>query len=168
MLDLKSNKWKTFDGSYRNIYDASKPLIKLESLNKPSEEIWNELWEELYHQGDVGIASYVAIPQLFRIYREKQWIDFQLPNFTSAVERARFENHNPKLPEWLTQDYFSALHDISQYCLENVKKDFDEDYSRAVLLLMAILLKDLESYELLDKISIGDEEKVLELYYENV
>ena len=166
MLNLDSDKWKTLKGGYGIIYDASIPLKKLESAPHPDEKIWNELWEELFHQGDVGIASYAVIPTLFKIYKKNNWIDFQLPNFTSAIERARFENHNPALPEWLSVKYFQSLEAIAKYCLENFKNYSNENFSRAVLLLIAILAGDLESFELLDKISIGDEKKAIKLYYE--
>lgn len=40
-------------GGYRIPYDASAPLIQLEA----GRHVWDELWNELHHQGDVGDAS---------------------------------------------------------------------------------------------------------------
>jgi hypothetical protein len=36
------------------------------------ELVWDELCNELHHQGDVGLASYAAIPQLVRISEERR------------------------------------------------------------------------------------------------
>jgi hypothetical protein len=37
---------------------------------------WQELWEELHHQGDVGDASYAAVPELVRIHRSESAVDW--------------------------------------------------------------------------------------------
>ena len=166
MLSLDADEWKTFIGGYRSAYDASVALKILENQNQPSEAVWNELWENLYHQGDVGIASYAAVPQIFRIYREKKWLDYHLPNFAAAVEEARTEERNPVVPDWLAQDYFGALRETAQYCLANSENVSDKNFSRAVLMLTAILLKEKGIFDLLDFVSIGEEERVLEVYNE--
>jgi hypothetical protein len=167
MLSLDDDKWKGFDGGYRINYDASIALRKLESLTQPNEKIWNELWEELFHQGDVGIASYACVPQIYRIYCEKEWIDHQLPNFVSAIEQARHESHNPELPKWLEQDYLSSLYETAHYCLSYGKEITDKNFSRSIMLLTAVLMKEFALAQLIELISIGDEEKIMELYCEN-
>jgi len=164
MLSLDANEWKTFSGGYRSVYDVSVPLKGLENQNEPGEEIWNELWENLYHQGDVGIASYAAVPQIFRIYRKKDWLDYHLPNFAAAVEEARTKEQNPAVPDWLEKDYFNALRETAQYCVANSKSVNDRNFSRALLLLTAILLREKGVFNLLDSVPIGEEEKVLEVY----
>jgi hypothetical protein len=166
MLSLNDDKWKGFEGGYRINYDASITLKKLESLTQPSEKIWNELWEELFHQGDVGLASYACVPQLYRIYHEKKWIDFQLPNFVSAVEQARNEEHNPVLPKWLEEEYFDALFKVAHYCLDKGKKLTDKNFTRAMVLLTATLMKEFALARLVETIEVGDEEKVIEIYCE--
>jgi hypothetical protein len=64
MLPLSDPKWRTFDGGYRDKYDASVPLARLESEIEGLDSVWSELWENLHHQGDVGIGSYAAIPHI--------------------------------------------------------------------------------------------------------
>ncbi len=69
MIDLDDPIWKTFKGGYRVKYDASirlKELEKTEDTNR-IEEILKEFWEELYHQGDVDLASYFSLPHLIRV-----------------------------------------------------------------------------------------------------
>lgn len=63
MLALDDPRWKTLEGGYRVVYDASIALARLER----GEDVWKELWNELHHQGDVGESSYAAVPHLVRI-----------------------------------------------------------------------------------------------------
>ena len=55
---------KEFDGVYRDRYDASIALSNLENSNEDPDQIWSELWKNLHHQGDVGIASYAVVPHI--------------------------------------------------------------------------------------------------------
>ena len=74
MRTLDDIIWKNLTGGYQVPYDASIALKKLEDSSSEKEEeiIWNELWDELYHQGDIGTASLLTIPQLIRIYKIKK------------------------------------------------------------------------------------------------
>ena len=65
-MTLDDKIWSGCEGGYRYIYDASIPLKRFEKTNDPIviSEIWNEFWNELHHQGDVGLASYWALPQI--------------------------------------------------------------------------------------------------------
>jgi hypothetical protein len=60
MLSLEDRKWQEFHGGYRVSYDASVALRSIQD----GIDVWDELWEELHHQGDVDIASYASVPQL--------------------------------------------------------------------------------------------------------
>src|SRR5215469_1203330 len=61
MLGLTDKPWTELIGGYRTAFDPRPALHKLES-NVHAKEAWHELWEELHHQGDVGEASYAAVP----------------------------------------------------------------------------------------------------------
>jgi len=82
---------------YKTPYD---PFPVLERLNSNRESAISELWENLYHQGDVGSASYAAVPQLV----EKGEL-----SLVGAIECARQSEHNPKIPEMFEKEYFKAL-----------------------------------------------------------
>jgi hypothetical protein len=164
MLSLDAKEWKELQGGYRLRYDASVPLRLLESGSEPDEKIWDELWGNLYHQGDVGIASYAAVPQVFRIYQSKGWLDYHLPNLARSVEEARRKDDNPDVPDWLRSDYEAALKEIVRYCLDRASEQSDKNFARALLLLIAILLNEEGVYDLLDFVQIGDEARALQLY----
>lgn len=66
LLSLDDPLWPALEGGYGVPYDASLALKAL----KAGEDVWHELWEELHHQGDVGVASYAAVAQLVDICAE--------------------------------------------------------------------------------------------------
>lgn len=84
-------------GGYQTPYS---PWSALELLNTNSEQATDDLWENLYHQGDVGTASYAAVPLL---------VEYGLLSLVAAIEVARHEEHNPELPEQLSLAYHQAL-----------------------------------------------------------
>jgi len=164
MLSLEAKEWAVFDGGYRQPYDASVQLKLLESADKPETQVLDELWLNLYHQGDVGVASYAAIPQLSRIYQKHNWLDFRLPGLAAAIERSRFRDGNPPVPDWLIIDYRDGLKSIAQYCLSRVDDQSERNLAKAVVKLVAILFKERGLFDLIDFVEIGDEARALELY----
>jgi len=91
------NESKQFNGGYGIPYDSKPALEKL--LTSHNEAI-SELWENLYHQGDVGLASYAAGPALVQAGEL---------SLTAAIEVARNSGTNPELPESLREKYEQAL-----------------------------------------------------------
>lgn len=167
MLDLNAEEWRSFDGGYRQPYDATPVLRILAGSNKPSEEAWSEIWNNLYHQNDVGVASYATLPWLLRIYREKGWIDFELPTYAYAIEAARREEDNPEVPDWLADEYHAAVDSVLIHCLSMRTRSSDPNFRKAVVLLAAIIIEASSIAELIDTVEIGDEEMAIEAYYDS-
>ena len=59
-------------------------------------QILSELFQELYHQGDVGLASYFALPHLIRIGIEKHIDCYEIPLLVASVEIQR-KSDNPEI-----------------------------------------------------------------------
>jgi len=97
-------------GGYKIPYDATHAL---EALVSDRESAMSELWENLYHQGDVGSASYAAVPELVKHG------EFAL---VAAIEIARHEVGNPSIPVELASQYHSALEEV----LKSIPKDEDQ------------------------------------------
>jgi hypothetical protein len=72
----------------------------LERLNFDRETSMVELWENLYHQGDVGSASYAAVPAL---------VDAGELSLVAAIEVASKSTHNPVIPKEIYTIYKKAL-----------------------------------------------------------
>ena len=88
MLALDDSRWKTYKGGYGVKYDASIPLRRLFE-GGARQKIWNELWEELHHQGDVGTASYAAVPHLLEFARVSKKLDWNVFGLIATIELAR-------------------------------------------------------------------------------
>lgn len=139
MVNLNSNIWSSLEGGYKQPYDASVPLRKLEAAGTASEVavLYEELWNELHHQGDVGIASYLAVPHLVRIARDKKLFDWNLLGLCCTIEQQRHQEGNPALPVEFTTEYMAALSDLSQLVLENFKGDMNDELMRTALSALA-------------------------------
>ena len=88
---------KISNGGYGIPYDPKPALKKLSSSH---DEAISELWENLYHQGDIGIASFEAVPTLVQAGEL---------SLVAAIEVARNTETNPKLPSGLEKEYKLAL-----------------------------------------------------------
>ncbi len=88
---------KISNGAYGMPYDFAPAIRKLSTSH---EEAISELWENLYHQGDVGLASYFAVPTLVRAGEL---------SLVATIEVARNSESNPKLPENFKEEYTRAL-----------------------------------------------------------
>ena len=98
MISFDDKRWEGLMGGYKLVYDPRPALRKLESSSAAIEPIWHELWEDLHHQGDVGEASYAAVPSRSA---EPDWNPYGL---VAVVEIERHRKGNPPLPEWIADD----------------------------------------------------------------
>ena len=97
-------------GGYRIPYDA-KPA--LDRLSKDRDSALSELWENLYHQGDVDTASYAAVPIL---------VESGVLSLVAAIEVARHNDRNKGVPDFLLAEYNSAL----KNAVKNIPDDEDQ------------------------------------------
>lgn len=167
MLPLNDPKWKELAGGYRIPFDASIPLSKLENSANDTETIWSDLWENLYHQRDVGIASYAAIPHLVRIIRDRKILDWNPFGLAVAIELARVDGKNPELPDWLKQAYFQAYKDMAEYACESMSQEWDSDLLRSALSLIAIIKGNRDLAELIYEVEEGYEKKAPEINFDS-
>lgn len=140
-MDLDNKIWSTFNGGYKIPFDASIPLKKLRSTSdlKVIADIFADLWGNLHLQGDVGLASYLAVPQLVTICIDKKSFDWNFVGLCVVIEHCRQAEHNPKLPTEYNDIYFDALKKFEQYLLDNFKSIKDPTTLRLTLSLLATL-----------------------------
>ena len=137
MLSLDNKRWQTLVGGYRVPFDPRPQLSKL-AANRDTKAAWHELWEELHHQGDVGEASYAAVPHLVRIYRQRGVIDWNTYAIVAVIELARDSGKNPELPEWLKEDYLQAIRELAEVGAVEVLKSTNFEDIQAILSILAI------------------------------
>ena len=130
MLDLNDPRWSDLKGGYRVPYD---PRPALARLRDEPDEVWDEFWNELHHQGDVGEASYAVVPHLIAIHRERDVPDWQMYAIIACIEQCRTERRNPPLPEWLKDSYWAAWRDVTALGCRDLARTDDETTVRAIL-----------------------------------
>jgi len=167
MILLSDQRWKDFDGGYRDKYDASVPLSLLEDEVGGLDFIWSELWENLHHQGDVGIASYAAIPHIARIIQGRGIFNFNPFALAVTIELARGRGQNPELPDWLREEYNQALWDMAEYGCDNLSKGWDAGILKSVLALVAIIKGSRDLGELIIEVDAGYEKDLLDKFFES-
>jgi hypothetical protein len=120
MLALDDTRWNNLTGGYRTPFDP-RPLLARLGTEQDTATVWNELWEELHHQGDIGETSYAVIPHLVRIHRMRGVVDdWNTYAIVAIIELARTETKNPKIPEWLEQDYFRAIEELAEVGMADI------------------------------------------------
>jgi hypothetical protein len=137
MLSFDEERWTHLTGGYKTPFDPRPALRKLESQHDTT-SAWQELWEKLHHQGDVGDASYAAVPELVRIHRNRRAADWNLYAMVAIIELARTESQNPDLPNWLREDYFRSIEELAQMGAKDILSAEDSESKRAILSIMAI------------------------------
>ena len=140
-MDLDNKIWRRLQGGYKMVYDASRPLKKLKAAGRQEElkVIFAELWENLHHQGNVGTASYLAVPHLVDICIEKKSLDWNFIGLCVLIENGRLEEQNPELPDEFQDYYFEALSKLENYLLINFKNITDQSSIRLTLALFATI-----------------------------
>jgi hypothetical protein len=160
LIPLDDPRWKELEGGYKVRYDASIPLSRLER----GEEVWDELWQELHHQGDVGEASYAAVPQLVRIAKDLPSRDWNFYSLVSVIEIERHRRSNPPLPKWLIEDYELAWYELLQLAIEDLRRADDKLTFRSILGAMALSKGHIELGALLTKADESEIQEILERY----
>jgi hypothetical protein len=119
------------------VFDPRPLLAKLES-GQDVAQVWHELWEELHHQGDVGEASYAAVPEIVRIHRQPGVCDWNAFALVACIDLARTRKRNPPLPDWLEKDYFDSIQELARIGLSEYPSSNDPYKTRSILSVLAI------------------------------
>jgi hypothetical protein len=144
LLSLDDTRWTELKGGYRIPFDPRQLFQRLES-GIDIQGCWQELWQELYHQGDVGEASYAAVPHLVRIYQNRGEIDWNAYAIVTSIELARNVGKNPDVPLWLRQGYEDSINRLAMTGLGELPHANDKETIRSILAIIAIW-KEVRTY----------------------
>ena len=137
MLRFDDERWKSFLGGYRTAFDP-RPALRNLALNAGVNEAWHELWEGLHHQGDVGEASYAAVPQIVRVHSERGTDDWNTYALVAVIELARAKGKNPDVPSWLREEYLQAIRELAALGSVEIMRANNPEDVRAILSILAL------------------------------
>lgn len=137
LLPLTHPHWQSFKGGYRVTYDASPRLRKL--LNDgPDDELWDEFWTELHHQGDLHQASYAAVPWLVEFIRRSPKLDWNAVALIATIELERDQHGNPPVALDLQTGYHAAIRALPKILGTHPDQEWDEDTTRSAVACIAL------------------------------
>ncbi|MFT4623759.1 MAG: hypothetical protein ACI8PZ_002415 [Myxococcota bacterium] len=137
-LPFDDAAWALMEGGYRVPFDPRPDLERLESGDHAAKEkAWGSLWENLHHQGDIGVASYAALAHLVRIRAESGCPDWRAFGLAALIEECRLAGHNPEIPARLANGYRRAWECLLGLALEDIRRDEEPDLIRAALSIVA-------------------------------
>lgn len=165
-LSLNDPRWAELEGDYHGTtYDASIALRKLEQADSLEEvcEIYQELWNELHHQGDVGVASYYAVPHMIRTAKEKGLINWDVLGLVSIIEIQR-RKKNPVIPSALYPAYSNAISELLELATLMLAQNWDSGTASAVLTAIAVAKGHIKLGNAIQNL---DDEDVIDEFLEN-
>lgn len=136
-MDLDDAGWTRLQGGYRVSYDPRDALRTLEQ-GKDTATAWEELWNELHHQGDIGEASYAAVPHLVRIHEARGIPDANTYALVATIEQARQAGHNPGLPASLREAYESGWRRLMELGLLELRTAEDPTLISSIVAVVAM------------------------------
>lgn len=137
MLPLDDARWQSYHGGYRVPYDASIGLRRL-LFDRPDDDLWEELWSELHHQGDVHQASYAAVPWLVEFVRRSPKIDWNALALIATIELERDRGTNPQVAKELEADYFAAIKSLPAVIGAHADDQWDDLVVRGAVACIAL------------------------------
>ncbi|GLH79001.1 hypothetical protein SSBR45G_39100 [Bradyrhizobium sp. SSBR45G] len=132
---LSDTRWASLMGGYRVPYDPRPALRRLEQGDASA---WDELWNELHHQGDIGEASFAALPGLVRIHQQRGIADWNTYAIAAIIELARDGTRNPPIPDDLKPCYEAAWRHLADIGLRELVAADDPVLVNGILGVIAI------------------------------
>jgi hypothetical protein len=136
-MDFDDPSWSSLKGGYRVPYDPRQALRALEQGGDVA-GAWNELWNELHHQGDVGEASYATVPHLVRIHEARGVPDWNTYGLVATIEDTRHSPDNPSIPPDLQEAYDAAWGRLVQLGLVELRDAEDPTLVCCIIAVIAM------------------------------
>ncbi|RWC60963.1 hypothetical protein [Mesorhizobium sp.] len=138
MSILDDDRWSSLKGGYKVAYDP-RPALRTLALRYDDKTVWDELWNELHHQGDVGDASYAAVVEIVRISEGHAPAYWGAYGLVATVEEARLlDDRNPPVPAWIEPHYKAAWRTLLHLALRDLATCTDDETVNCALGVIAL------------------------------
>ncbi|MER8463335.1 hypothetical protein [Mesorhizobium sp. M1396] len=138
MSFLDDERWSGLRGGYKVIYDP-RPALRALALRYDDRSVWDDLWNELHHQGDVGDASYAAVVEIVRISEGQAPAYWGAYGLAATIEEARLlYDRNPPVPRWIEPHYQAAWRTLVHLALLDLATATDDVTVNCALAVVAL------------------------------
>jgi hypothetical protein len=135
MMNLDGPNFLELKNGYRDRYDL-RPLVKRFSEGDNTESCWEEVWNELHHQGDVDTASFAFLPFAVEIYRNRSR-GFDIYLYAATLQYGAGRGTNPVVPDWMSIEYGKALESLFEMAVLDLRSGLQPIMVRPVLAYLA-------------------------------
>ncbi len=120
--------------AYGNPFDP-RPVVE-RWRNGEESEAAAILWEHLYHQGDIGSASFAAVPCLVEMMASQSEPDWRSFALVATIEEARV-SRSELVPPSLTLAYTDAWNSVLPLALRELVTASQDELVRSLLAIVA-------------------------------
>jgi hypothetical protein len=113
-----TSDWSGLTDANGNSYDPSAALTAIANGNFA--EGYDELWQRVHHQGELGTAAYAVVPELVRLMQSARLPDWRAYALIATIDECR-KSRGPSVPAWLVQDYAAAMIDVVQPATDHLR-----------------------------------------------
>jgi hypothetical protein len=117
MMD-ETGDWSQLTDAFGDIYDPRPTLAA--TASGQADKAYDELWERVHHQGDLGTAAYAIVPPLVRSMANAAEPDWRAYALIATVEECRTTAASPPIPDWLARPYDEALREVVKPALAHL------------------------------------------------
>ncbi len=138
-----------------------KPYLKLYE-DKNYNEVQEWIWDELYHQGDIGTASIAWILEANEYFlKQREDLDWDYLGFVYRVMQSLEYYNVIACPDWAKNKYRDSATKALNHALRYFPEEPNQEQQLSVLCLTCAITKTYDSYTLLEY-GWGYEEKLMD------
>ena len=126
-------------------------------------QVFEWMWSELYHQGNIGTAAVAWILKAHTIYLESDSPDWNFPGFVYSVMHSLEELKHIPCPDWAEGKIKPVAIKTLQHALNHLSDPITEEQQTTILALTSAIAGTYASYELIQYAWGGYEEQLMEM-----
>ncbi|MGD9713053.1 MAG: hypothetical protein AB7V46_13420 [Thermomicrobiales bacterium] len=132
---IDAELWSDLTDAHGQIYDPRPALAAV--ADGDADAGYDELWERLHHQGDLGTAAYAAVPELVRRVFDAAQPDWRAYGLIATIEEERRSGSNTVIPPELAEQYHAAMRRVVDPALAHLRFAVEDEAVRSIIAVLA-------------------------------